>query len=234
MMPPRLARRLLSAALPESHRAVVLADLDEEFSARIASSRSAPSASSASMWYWRQAIASLPGAARMRIRFQSADLVRDLVYGARMLRRKPVFAATAMLTLTIGIGATSAVLTLSNAVLVRPLPYVDADKLVAVMEVDLARDGAGSNVSWPDFIDYQRENQTLSGMAGYSGGSRTLTATGTSAERVPAVMVTGTFFDVLGVKPMLGRALNADDMDRSTADQRWRQHRRIHGRRRRV
>lgn len=212
MTPPRLARRLLASALPESHRAVVLADLDEEFAERIAPSRSA---ASASRWYWRQAIASLPGAARMRIRFQSADLVRDLVYGVRVLRRRPVFAATAMLTLTIGIGATSAVLTLSNAVLVRPLPYADTDKLVAVMEIDLQRDASSGNVSWPDFIDYERDNQTLSGMAAYTGGSRTLIAPGAAAERIPSAQVTAKFFEVLGVKPMLGRTLNADDLPAS-------------------
>ena len=210
--PPRVARRILSAALPESHRAVVVADLDEEFTERIAPSRAR---GAAARWYWRQVVTSLPGAARMRIRFQSADLIRDFWYGARMLRRKPVFAATAMLTLTIGIGATSAVLTLSNAVLLRPLPYADASRLVAVMEIDLERDPSIGNVSWPDFLDYERQNQTLSAMAAYTGGSRTLTADGASAERVPGVMVTGKFFDVLGVKPMLGRALTTDDIPQS-------------------
>jgi putative ABC transport system permease protein len=210
--PPRLARRVLAAALPETHRAVVLADLDEEFAERIASQRS-PSA--ASWWYWRQVLASLPGALRMRVRFQTADLARDLRHGARMLRRKPVFAATAMLTLTIGIGATSAVLTLSTAVLVRPLPYANVNELVAVMEFDREHDSTSGNLSWPDFLDYQRANQTLSAMAAYTGGSRTLSVPGVSPERVPGASVTGNFFDVLGVRPILGRTLNDADVPAS-------------------
>lgn len=212
MAPPRVARRLLGAALPESHRAVILADLDEEFAERIAPSRSP---GSAAWWYWRQVMASLPGAARMRIRFQSADLIRDIRYGGRVLRRNPAFAATAILTLTIGIGATSAVLTLANAVLVRPLPYTDPDHVVSVMEIDRKRDSVSGNVSWPDFLDYQRDNQTLSAMAGYNGGSRTWTAPGATAQRIPAAMVTGRFFDVLGVKAAAGRTLADDDIPQS-------------------
>ena len=207
--PPRLARRLLWAALPETHRAVVLADLDEEFTERISPGRSRLSAS---QWYWRQVLRSLPGAVRMRVRFQSADLVRDLRYGARMLRRSPAFSATAILTLTIGIGATSAVLTLANAVLVRPLPYADPDRIVSVMEIDRLRDNSSGNLSWPDFIDYARDNQTLTAMAAYSGGSRTLTAPGAPAQRVAAVMVTGRFFEVLGVNAAAGRALADEDI----------------------
>lgn len=207
--PPRIARRLLNAALPETHRAVVLSDLDEEFTRRIEPSRS-PGAAAA--WYWRQVLTSLPGALRLRLRFQVADLARDLRYGGRMLRRNPAFSAAAILTLTIGVGATSAVLTLANAVLVRPLPYADPDRVVAVMEIDRQRDNGSGNVSWPDFIDYANANQSLSAMAAYSGGSRTLSAPGAAAQRVPAVMVTGRFFEVLGVNAGLGRTLVDADL----------------------
>jgi len=205
--PPRLARRLLAWVLPHAHRAVVLTDLDEEFAARASTGASA---ADASRWYRRQVLRSLPGAVRMRGRFQVADLARDLKYGARLLRRKPTFAVTGVLTLAIGIGATSAVITLANAVLVRPLPYTDPDRIVSVMEIDRTSEARSDNLSWPDFNDYARENQTLTAMAGYTGGSRTLTVDGAGAERLPVVMVTGRFFDVLGVAPGIGRALNDD------------------------
>lgn len=210
--PPRLPRRLLNAVLPETHRDVVLTDLDDEFNSRIAPARSTAAAAA---WYWRQALASLPGALRMRMRFQLADVARDLVYAARMLRRNPTFSTTAILTLAIGIGATSAVLTLANAVLVRPLPYTDPDRIVSVMEIDRQRDGGSGNLSWPDFLDYARQNRTLAAMAAYSGGSRTLTANGAPAQRVPVVMVTGKFFDVLGVNAGRGRTLEDNDVIQS-------------------
>jgi len=203
---------VLGSVLPETHRDVVLADLDEEFAERVAASRSG---GASARWYWRQVIASLPGATRMRIRFQVNDLLRDLQYGVRLLRRKPAFSATAMLTLAIGVGATTAVLTLANAVLVRPLPYPDPDQIVSILEIDRARDATSGNLSWPDLIDYSRQNQTLSAMAAYIGGSRTLTANQAAADRVSAALVTGQFFNVLGVAPAIGRAIADDDIPES-------------------
>lgn len=206
MTPPRVVRALLARVLPDAHRAVVLHDLDEEFRERAST---APGG--ARGWYRRQALASLPGAIRLRMRGATADIGRDLRYGARLLVRRPTFAATAIATLALGIGATSAVLTLANAVLLRPLPYRDAGRLVAVMEVDRQRPDSSGNLSWPDFQDYARESKTLSGLAVYNGGSRTMAIPGMAAERIPAVMVSGTFFDVLGVTPMLGRPVTEAD-----------------------
>ncbi|MDQ3169368.1 MAG: ABC transporter permease [Acidobacteriota bacterium] len=146
-----------------------------------------------------------------------SDFTRDTTHGLRLLARNPAFAIAAVLTLTLGIGATSAVFTVANAVLVRPLPYADPDRLVAVMEYDRTRDAVSGNVSWPDFVDYQSQNQTLTGLAGYTGGSRTLNVPGTSPERVRAVMVTSNFFEVLGVPAALGRTLQPQDMPAEAA-----------------
>jgi predicted permease len=179
--------------------------------------RATAGAGAARWWYRRQVLASLPGAIRLRTRGATTDSVHDLRYGARLLVRRPAFAATAIATLAVGIGATSAALTLANAVLLRPLPYVDAGRLVAVMEVDRERADSSGNLSWPDFEDYARSSRTLSGLAVYSGGSRTVTIPGLPAERVPAVMVSGTFFDVLGTTPLLGRAVNDADTHNGAA-----------------
>ena len=175
MTPPRLARRLLARLLPPLDRDVIVADLDDQFHREIAPRRSR---AGARLWYWRQVMTSLPGAARLRARFPWSDFRRDMSHGLRLLARNPAFAAAAVLTLTLGIGATSAVFTVANAVLLRPLPYADPDRLVAVMEIDRARDGFSGNVSWPDFLAYQSENQTLTGVAGYTGGSRTMNRPG--------------------------------------------------------
>lgn len=198
--------------MPADDRDIVVADLDEEYSARVATqaSRRAPR-----WWYRRQVISLLPRAIRMRVRGKCHDLVRDARYGARMLRAKPVFAVTAILTLTLGIGTTSAVLTLANAILLRPLPYADPDRLVSILEYERPAEPQSGNLSWPDLIDYQRGNQSLSDIAAYNGGSRTLITSGAPAERVPAVMVTAPFFDVLGVVAAMGRTLNAGDMPAS-------------------
>jgi putative ABC transport system permease protein len=226
MTPPRVARRLLHALLPALDRDVIVADLDDEFARVIAPRRSRLGAR---LWYWRQVMTSIPGATRIRARFPWSDITRDTTHGLRLLKRNPAFALAAVLTLTLGIGATSAVFTVANAVLVRPLPYADPDRLVAVMEFDRARDGVSGNVSWPDFLDYQSQNQTLSGVAGYTGGSRTLNVAGATPERLRAVMVTDNFFDVLGVPAALGRTLRRDDMPAGAApvvilsDAAWRQ-----------
>ena len=214
MTPPRLARRLLHTLLPTLDRDVIVADLDEEFSRAIAPRRSRLSAR---LWYWRQVMTSLPGATRIRARFPWSDFVRDTTHGLRLLARNPAFALAAVLTLTLGIGATSAVFTVANAVLVRPLPYAEPDRLVAVMEAERSRPSTSGNVSWPDFLDYKAQNQTLSGLAGFTGGSRTINMPGASPERVRAVMVTENFFDVLGVTPALGRAFQPADMPAAAA-----------------
>lgn len=208
--PPNIARRLLSALLPDTHRQVVLSDLDEEFAERVARPGGEPAAR---MWYRRQVLTSLPGAARMRTRVQLAEAARDFIFGGRLLRRRPVFAATAIGTLILGVGATSAVMTLANTVLVRPLPYLEPDRLVSLVEYERPDEPRAGNLSWPDLLDYQRANQTLSGIAAFNGGARTLTSASTQAERVGAVMVTGNFFEVLGVTAALGRTLNTSDAD---------------------
>ena len=80
------------------------------------------------------------------------------------------------------------------------------------MEFDRSREAVSGNVSWPDFLDYQAQNQTLTGLAGYTGGGRTLNRPGLPPERVRGVMVTGNFFDVLGVPAALGRTFQPADM----------------------
>jgi predicted permease len=110
---------------------------------------------------------------------------------------------------------TTAALSIVHAVLLRPLPYDEPGRLVHVGEVN-TRDTrgihgpAGGNMSWPDFLDYRRDQRALSDLAGYSGGSRTLTDAG-AADRVPMAEVTAGFFPLLGVQPQMGRLFTAGD-----------------------
>jgi putative ABC transport system permease protein len=218
--PPRLPRAVLRRALPEVVRRQLIGDLDQEFTERLAAHRPGY------FWYWRQALASLPYAWQLRRRhahrgqaplgrvlaFRLADAARDLRHGLRLLGRQPVLALSVTVTMALGIGASTSVLTLAHAVLLRGLPYDDASRLVSVAEIDTRRETSSGNVSWPDFLDYQSRAQTLT-LAGWSGGSRTLLGVGLP-DRVVMSEVTAGFFAVLGVRPAMGRDfVDADFLD---------------------
>ena len=208
MTPPRLPRRLLRALLPDAHRDLVLGDLDEEFDRYVSRSRSRVRAR---FWYWRQAIRSVWPALRLRVRGGGAGLGRDARHATRLLRRSPGFTLVVTLTLSLGVAATTAVVSVADAVLLRPLPYADPDRLVAVAEVDTRRTTPNSgNLSMPDFRDFARLNRSFASMAVFSGGSRTINLPDT-AFRVSSVEVSEAFFRTLGVAPILGRDFDAGD-----------------------
>jgi hypothetical protein len=137
------------------------------------------------------------------------SLWQDLSYALRMLRKNPGFTAIALLTLTLAIGANTALFSVVNSVLLNPLPYPHPEELVTIHE-SKPNFNTGS-VSYPNFLDWQKDNQTLSSMAVSRSYSFSLTGIG-EAEQVPAQLVTSDFFPILGVKPTAGRAfLRSDD-----------------------
>ena len=137
------------------------------------------------------------------------SLWQDLSYALRMLRKNPGFTAIAMLTLALAIGANTALFSVVNSVLLNPLPYPHPEELVTIHE-SKPNFNTGS-VSYPNFLDWQKDNQTLSSMAVSRSYSFSLTGIG-QAEQVPAQLVTSDFFPILGVKPVAGRAfLRSDD-----------------------
>ncbi len=138
-------------------------------------------------------------------------LLQDVRYGVRMLLKTPGFTAVAVLTLALGIGANTAIFSVVNGVLLRPLPYPDPARLLQVWETHRFEGGKGS-ISPVNFRDWRRETRTLEEMALYSYDSFVLTGTG-EAERLNGSMVTSGFFRVLGVRPLLGRHLK-DEEDR--------------------
>lgn len=135
-------------------------------------------------------------------------LVRGLRYGIRVLARNPGFAAVAVIVLALGIGANAAIFSVVNAVLLRPLPFPSSSQLVRVYHVPPAKSFPGMKifaVSPANYLDWESQNRVFQGMAIH--GYKTLNLTGLAQpETVLAARVSASFFAVLGVEPMLGRA----------------------------
>ncbi|HVX40322.1 MAG TPA: ABC transporter permease [Gemmatimonadaceae bacterium] len=136
--------------------------------------------------------------------------LRDIGYSLRRLRKAPVFTAIVIVTLALGIGANTAIFTVVNAVLLRPLPYRSPEQLVTIEHFYPDLNGMEAPVSARGFRDYRDKTHSFGAVAVETGFGANLTGTG-SPERVPGVRVSGDWFQVLGVAPALGRALTRDD-----------------------
>lgn len=133
-------------------------------------------------------------------------LARDIRYSLRQLRRSPGFAATAILTLALGIGANVVVFGVINAVLLRPIDVPDADRLVQIEQTQ-----AGNiTQSYPDYVDFRARNTAFSDLIAYRLGEVGL-STGGSSESSWGYEASGNYFDALGVQPALGRVFHASD-----------------------
>jgi putative ABC transport system permease protein len=138
---------------------------------------------------------------------------QDVRYGVRVLTRKPGLTVVAILTLALGIGVNTSIFSLVNAVLLRPLPYDEADLLVAIHEW---KDGQKNSNSGHEFIAWRDQNRTLERVAMYSYAGFNLTGTG-NPEALMAVSVTADFFAVLRQRTLLGRPIATGD-DQPNAD----------------
>ncbi len=133
------------------------------------------------------------------------NLLQDLRFSIRQLRKSPGFALTTILTLALGIGATTGIFSLVNAVLLRPLPFPEPDRLMDLQhESHRTSVIAPQSLSYPDFFDWRRLNHSFSDMAVYRDNSLTLTNAGT-AQVLESEVVSSDFFRVLGIHPSLGR-----------------------------
>jgi putative ABC transport system permease protein len=139
-----------------------------------------------------------------------STLLQDLRYGLRMLAKNPGFTAVAVVTLALGIGANTAIFSVVNAALLRPLPYSDPSRLVYVWSAEKARGINQSTVSIPDLHDWQQQNHVFDGMAGWWTGTYNLSG-GDEPQQVDGWTVSPNFFDVLGAKPELGRTFAPDE-----------------------
>ena len=132
-------------------------------------------------------------------------LFEDLRYALRQLRKSPGFAITAVLTLALGVGANVVVFGVINALVLKPLNVPQPQSLF-----DVTRASMGGGQSYPDYLDYRNRNTTFSGMAAYSTEVAAISA-GDPATKNYGYEVSGDYFDMLGVKPALGRIFHASD-----------------------
>ena len=132
------------------------------------------------------------------------DLAQDLRFGLRMLRKSPGFTIVAVLTLALGIGANTAIFSVVNAVLLRELAYADPDRLVTFV-----REGHTGNTP-ANFLDWKRDNDVFANIGAAEAWSPNLTGID-KPEQIAALHVTSDIFQVLGVKPILGRTFTADE-----------------------
>jgi predicted permease len=135
------------------------------------------------------------------------SLLHDLRLAVRALRRSPGFTAAAALTLALGIGATTAVFGIVDAVLLRPLPYPAPDRLVRLYQGDRHSGTTREGFSTPDFLDLRERSRTLEGAAAFR--TRPMALGGEEAERVSATHASHELFPLLGASPLLGRAYDA-------------------------
>src|SRR5689334_2537419 len=137
--------------------------------------------------------------------------IQDLRYAFRSFLKRPGFTAIAVITLSLGIGATTAIFSVVQAVLLRPLEFTDADRLIKISGFS-KKDGTSDNLSPADFMDFARDAKTIE-QAGANGwvGLMTIGGGQGEAERVGAVNVTAGFFPTLKVQPALGRLFTPEE-----------------------
>jgi hypothetical protein len=131
-----------------------------------------------------------------------------LRYGLRTLAKSPGFAAIAILTLALGIGANTALFSVVNGVLLNPLPYPQPGQLVAIYGKTSGVDQGP--ISYLNFLDWQRDTKTFSSMAMYRNEDHIFIGWG-EAERLSGYTISADFFSTLGVRPILGRAFRPED-----------------------
>jgi putative ABC transport system permease protein len=214
--PPRFASWLLSIRLRDEWRDFVVGDLEEEFTSRSGDSRLAARA-----WFWWQTIRCLaapppfrpnrPPAGSSHGDLRMHTLIADLRYAFRVLSRTPSFAVAVVSVLALGVGVNTTIFSIVNAVLLRPLPIEEPERLVRIFT--RTPGGRLFELSPGKFYDWQRDTQSFEGMAMYQCcGFRELALTGTGTARtVRATAVSAGFFEIVRDRPALGRVFRQEE-----------------------
>jgi putative ABC transport system permease protein len=137
-------------------------------------------------------------------------LLQDVRFGLRMLLKSPSISIVATIALALGIGANTAIFSVVNAVLLRPLPFPDPDSLVAIFETDNSRGYVRGSHSYPNFFDLRAQNTVFERISTYRSGDFIMTGRGEPA-RLQSGVVTADLFPLLRVQPMLGRTFVPDE-----------------------
>lgn len=205
--PPRLADWMLRRVLPRGVRGqTIRGDLLEEFHAR-------PDR----WWFWHQTMSL---AIRYGFRRETRPALRrqgmietiwnDVRYAVRSYAKTPTFTLAVLTTLALGIGASTAIFSMLNGIVLRPLPLPDPDALVYANEINVNQNARTISVSWPNYLDWRARQRSFSGLALTREESVTLTGVD-RAQRLRGRRVTANFFTVVGVAPALGRTMTDDD-----------------------
>jgi putative ABC transport system permease protein len=208
--PPRAAGWLLRALLPRGRETdAIRGDLLEEFRRRAALNGSR----AAGRWFFREALSTVVQAHRYRHMLTFDHLRQDLRFAWRSYHRAPSFTLLVVFTLALGIGASTAIFSIVNGVLLRPLPLRDPDRLLWINEAN--RRGDPISVSWMNYVDWRARAHGFDALAASRPATFNLTGAG-DARRVAGRSVTSNFFTALGTQPAFGRGFTTDD-DRAGA-----------------
>ncbi len=215
-VPPGLSIvRALAPLVPRPRRDEWIAEWHGElaWAAQLAARRGDAPAAATLRLTWR-ALGALTDALWLRRHHGGHDVIgQDVRYAARALRRRPGFVAVVVLTLALGIGATTALFSVVNGVLLRPLHFPEAERLVEVRgeptDGDVER--VGPQASYPDFVDMREQATRFAQLAAFRTWTVTHTAAGNEPARLDVLYATASLFPTLGVRPLLGRALLPSD-----------------------
>lgn len=222
--PPALARLLLRLFVRDAGREFVVGDLDEEYRRYVLPKTGRRLAR---RWYWWQAIRTVSqyrapskmvkapqthqGTSRKGNAFMSTLFI-DLRFALRTLKRSPGFAALVVLTLSLGIGANTAIFSVVNEVMLRPLAFADSDRLVVLWESNAERGWQQVHAAPANVADWRERVSAFADVASYNSDERGATLTGQGdAVYVTVGVVSGNLFSVLGVQPSRGRAFTMDE-----------------------
>ena len=213
--PPRLAMWLIERVIPPNARDAAIGDLDEEFEHEIVPRLGA---ARARRWYWLQAFSLARAFSTGRRRASEphdqnvsrSDTMRhDIRDALRMLIRSPGYSAITIAVLALGIGATSAIFSFVDGVLLRPLPYDEPDRIVWVWEKP--RQGLRNTISTENFLDWRRGSADVFEVMAAITGSGVTMAGGVEPVQIPGQRVSPGYFDVFGARAALGRTFSAEE-----------------------
>ena len=139
------------------------------------------------------------------------SLLQDLRFGLRMLAKNPIFTLVAVVTLSLGIGANTALFSVVDAVLLRQLPYPEADRLVFLWSTMPSQGVPTAGSAWPDYQAWRDQNNVFEGLAGFYNGNFNLSSQGSAPEFIQGAYVTPNLFQVLKVSPSSGRLFASDE-----------------------
>ena len=220
MTPPPIARRLLGLFLREADRDLFLGDVDEGFERELL--RAGPAR--ARRWYWRQVVVSLVPLVRHRFashrvnaqdtsrrsRLMWQTLIGDVRYAARLARRNLATSIIIATTVALGVGATTAVFGIVDAVLIRPLPFAASDRVVTINGV-APRGNYVGNVAYPDLLDFRNGVAAFGDVAAYQLNEETLEH-GIDPQLLRSVQIDDAFERIFSLRPAIGRLLDKNDL----------------------